>query len=127
MADTPEPPELEQPQGSSPAGEGESKEPHASPAEGSEGKPPEDAEAPSHSGGTWKLWVLLVLLLIFAGVQGAGILLRDRLEGRTALTAHPRPLPAGKTAPPPEGSRFGPDVHEVDVASPAEGGPAPPK
>jgi len=123
VADTPEPPEREQPQGPSPAGEGESPEPHASAAVGA-------AEAgdgaPAASRGTWKLWALLALLLAFAGVQGAGILLRDRLEGRTALTANPRPLPAGKAAPPPDGSRFGPDVHEVAVAPPAEGEPARP-
>ncbi|WP_025323960.1 SPOR domain-containing protein [Deferrisoma camini] len=124
MADTPEPPEHEQPQAPSPEREGEPPEPGASAAEETAEA---GAEAPAGSPGTWRLWALLVLLLIFAGVQGAGILLRDRLEGRTALTANPRPLPAGKATARPDGSRFGPEVHEVDVAPPAEGEPARPK
>jgi len=131
VADTPEPPDIEQPQAPSPAA-GEPPQPAASPAEGSEGAPPGQTEAegdvPVGPSGTWKLGALLVLLLIFAGVQGAGLLLRDRLEGRTILTTHPRPLPAGKaTVRTDDRSRFGPDVHEVDVAPPADEEPAGPE
>jgi len=80
--------------------------------------------APAQRGGkTAGLWAALVLLGLAAGVQVGGVLLRDRVEGRRAVSPAPPPGTPVATATPsaPAGSaRFGPEVREVVVASAPE-------
>lgn len=79
-------------------------------------------------------WILVVLCAALVAVQTAGLLLRDRLERRTAVLTHvppPEPdSPGEAVSPPPAGeavSRFGPEVREVVVAGPGTAAePAPP-
>lgn len=101
-----------------------------------ETRSPPDAEAgaaPARRGKTAALWAAVVLLGFFAGVQGGGVLLRDRVEGRRAVAVAPPPgtgLEAAAPSAPASGGRFGPEVREVVIASapppPAEPGPASP-
>lgn len=88
---------------------------------------PEHRSSPVRTGG---LWLLLLALLLFAGVQEAGILLRDRVEGRIPRLAGPpatSEAPPGAVAPAGETPRFGPQVREVTVASTSEDTLPPPK
>ncbi|RMG88254.1 MAG: hypothetical protein D6708_11820, partial [Candidatus Dadabacteria bacterium] len=127
MAEHPEPPE-EAPRDGEPEPPASDASPEA-PAEaadpsGEADTPEPDTPAPPRRGGCG-LWLVLLGVLGFVGVQAAGILLRDPLEGRRVLTATPRPLPQGeRAAEAPQGSRFGPGVTEVAVA-PASSAPAP--
>ncbi|GAB4251985.1 SPOR domain-containing protein [Deferrisoma sp.] len=127
MAEHPEPPE-EAPRNGEPEAPATDAPPEA-PAEaadpsGGADTPEPATPAPPRRGGC-VLWLVLLGVLGFVAVQAAGILLRDPLEGRRALTANPRPLPQGeRAAEAPQGSRFGPDVTEVAVA-PASAPPAP--
>ncbi len=89
---------------------------------------PEEAAAGGRAGalGRAAAWALLVLLTGLSALEGAGILLRDRVEGRRRVTAAPAVL-AGPEAPEasPPASRFGPAVTEVEVVGPAGGAPQP--
>ncbi|MDW7709052.1 MAG: hypothetical protein SCH98_01160 [Deferrisomatales bacterium] len=75
--------------------------------------------------------VALVLLALFAGAQVAGVLLRDRIEGRQEVSPVPPPAAATAELPPASphlGARFGPEVREVRVAAaPSPDGPAQPE
>ena len=90
-------------------------------AEGS--RPTAESSGPRRAA-PW-LWVCLALLVFVGGAETAGVLLRDRLEGRRAVLSQPIEAPPEREgeAPPasPASSRFGPDVREVAVAPPAPG------
>ncbi len=105
--------------------------------EGREAAPPGEPELPDEGGPSVArsgrgrsalLWGILVLFVGLAGIQAAGILLRDRLEGRMETGGKPLQLgpatPAGAPAAPGPGQRFGPDVHEVVVVTPPPAAPA---
>ena len=113
----------------------ESREPGSAPAapSGPDGEPgeraPDGTEAGRRPGALGRAagWALLVLLTGLSAVQGAGILLRDRLEGRRPVTAAPAVLESPKAPEAPRGaSRFGPAVTEVEVVGPGGGAPPPP-
>lgn len=94
---------------------------------GETGSPAPDGQAPVRKGSVWA-WLGLAVLALLVLMQGGGVLLRDRLEGRQSILAGapadtgPAQHAAGAMATAP--SRFGPEVREVPVASPPE--PAPP-
>lgn len=106
------------------------------PREGLDG--PLQAEAPGQRGEAgasgrprpaWLLWGALCLLCLLVVIQGAGVLLRDRVEGRVAVGAAPPPreeaaAPEARAGPfgLPAGARFPPPVREVVVASGAPPG-----
>lgn len=107
------------------------------PREETQGRPEpggeEAGQSPGSGGGRFLLRAALVLLALFAVAQGAGVLLRDRVEGRrTAGLAPPLQTPTGPEAAqpraePPVGARFGPEVREVTIAAaPTEILPEPP-
>jgi hypothetical protein len=87
--------------------------------------PTEEAQGPPENGAPRRSPVgpvlALVLLGSLAAVQGAGILLRDRIEGRLPVASTPPPQAeiqgAQPSTAPPAGARFGPEVREVKVAS----------
>lgn len=80
---------------------------------------------------TWLAALSLVVLVLVAGLEIAGLLLRDRLDGRQPSLGEP-PATIGEPAdgeaadPIAAGPRFGPDVREVVVGSGAPPTPAAP-
>ncbi len=109
----------------------EGREPESPPADPSAPEETPGERAPDDTGAERKPgapgrvagWILLVLLAGLSAVEGAGILLRDRLEGRRPVTAAPVALEGPSAPEPPRpATRFGPGTTEVKVIGP--GGPA---